>query len=81
MHRFDRFLECTISRSGGFQYDENFLCSDNFSLPTIYRLNPWDNIRTGSQLRIYHSFANPSRFFLIYRRNQDNKDLPYLFLH
>ena len=77
MHRLDRFFECTIPRSGGFQYEENFLCFDNFSLPTIYRLNPWDDIRTGSQLRIHHSFANPYRFFLICRRNQNNKDLPY----
>ncbi len=59
MHRLDRFLECMIPRSGGLQYKENFLCFDNFSLPTIYRLNPWDDIRTGSQLRIHHFFANP----------------------
>ena len=76
MHRLDRFFECTIPRFGGFQYEENFLCFDNFSLPTINRLNPWDDIRTGSQLRIHHFFANPYRFFLICRRNQDNKDLP-----
>ena len=76
MHRLDRFFECTIPRSGGFQYEENFLCFDNLSLPTINRLNPWDDIRTGSQLRIHHFFANPYRFFLISRRNQDNKDLP-----
>ncbi len=76
MHRLDRFFECTIPRFGGLQYEENFLCFDNFSLPTINRLNPWDDIRTGSQLCIHHFFANPYRFFLIFRRNQDNKNLP-----
>ncbi len=75
MHRLDCFFECTISRFGGFQYEENFLCFDNFSLPTVYRLNLWDDIRTSSQLCIHHSLANPYRFFLIYRRNQDNKNL------
>src|SRR5437879_12727340 len=40
MHRLDRFFECTIPRSGGLQYEESFLCFDNFSLPPINRLNP-----------------------------------------
>lgn len=75
MYRLDRFFECTVPRFCGFQYEENFLCIDNLSLPTVYGLNPWDDIRTGSQLRIHHSLANPYRFFLIYCRNQDNKDL------
>jgi len=76
MHRLDRFFECTIPRPGRFHYEENFLCFDNFPLPSINRLNPWDNIHTGSQPLIHHFFANPYRFFLIYRRNQDNEDLP-----
>jgi len=75
MHRLNRFFECTIPRFGGFQYEEHFLCFDNFSLPTIYRLNSRDDIRTGSQLHIHHSFANHYRFFQIFHCNQDNKDL------
>ena len=66
MHRLDCFFECTIPRFGGFQYEESFLCLDNFSLPTINRLNPWNDIRAGSQLRIHHFFANSYCFFLIY---------------
>jgi len=76
MHRLDRFFEGTIPLSGGFQYEERFLCINNFSLPTINRLDPWDDVRTGSQLRIHHSLANPDCFFLIAHGDQDNKDLP-----
>ena len=81
MHRLDRFFESTIPRLGGFQYEKRFSCLDYFSLPTINRLNPRDNICTGSQPRIHHCFANPYCFLLIYCRNQDNKDLLCWFLH
>ncbi len=81
MHHLDRFLECRIPGFGGFQYKKNFLCFNNFSLPTIYRLNPWDNTRTGSQLRLHYPFADSHRFFLIYHRNQDNKNLSCRLLH
>ena len=81
MHRLDRFFECPIPRCGGLQYEENFLCLGNLSLPTINRLNSWNDIRTGSQLHIYHFFADPYSFFSISRRNQDNKNLPGWFPH
>ncbi len=76
MHCLNRCLECTIPEFGRFQYEESFLCLDDFSFPTINRLNSWHDTRAGSQLRIHHFFANPYCFFLIYRRDQDNKDVP-----
>ena len=74
MHRLDRFFECAIPRLRGFQYKECFLCFHNFSLPMINRLNHWDDIRTSSQPRTHHSFANLDSFFPIAHRNQNNKD-------
>ena len=81
VHRFDRFFERPIPNFGRFQYEENFLCFNNFSVPAIYRLNPWNNIRAGSQLRIHHSFTNPYGLFLTFNRNQNDKNLLRLFLH
>jgi len=75
MHCLDRFFECTIPWFDRFQYKENFFFLDNFSIPTINRLHPWDDIRTGGQFCIYHFFANPYCLFPIARCNQDNKDL------
>jgi hypothetical protein len=50
--------------------------SAKFKLKSVDELlNSWDDICTGSQLRIYHFFANPHSFFLIFRCNQDYKDL------
>ena len=81
MYRLDRFFESTIPRLGGFQYKKSLSCLDYFTLPPINRLNPRDDICTGSQPCIHHCFTNPYRFSLIYCRNQDNKNLLPWFLH
>ena len=75
MHRLNRFFECTISSLVDFSMRRTSCVFDNFSLPTIYRLNSWDDVRTCSQLCIHHFLTNPYGFSLIYRRHQDNKNL------
>ena len=75
MHCLDRFFESLISRHGGLEHKKNLLGFHHFSLPTVYGLNPCDDIRAGSQPRIYHLLANPDGFFFITYRNQNNKYL------
>ena len=76
-HPLDRFFECTIAQVlVDFNMRRTSCALTTFPLPTIYGVNPGDDVRTGSQLRIYHSFANLYRLLLIYRCNQDNKYLP-----